>query len=188
MMNTDVIVIPLSKSKLLLLFMGSLGFVAVGAWFVGSPSTFADSSFTDVLLIILGCISILFFGACGVAMLFKLLGNKPGFIIDKSGITDNSTAVSVGFIPWSDITGISKTALAGQEFIMIKLRNPLEYIERQHNSATRMALKANNSNYGTPINVSVNGLKCSFGELLLALNQRFERYEANKPSVVSIIK
>lgn len=179
--NNDVIEIPLSKSKLSLLLAGSIGFVALGFWFVISPTTFADSfSLKQIAVIITGYAGILFFGTCAVAVFLKFKTNKPGFVIDKDGITDNSGAVAVGFIPWKDITGISTAAVASQSFIMIGVKNPEEYIRMQTNFLKKAALELNNRTYGTPVSISANGLKCSQMELYGLLTDKFKQYSPGK--------
>jgi hypothetical protein len=60
--------------------------------------------------------AILFFGFGIFYFLRKLIDKKPGLIIDDNGIIDNSSAVSVGLIPWSDIEHISTTNVMKQKF------------------------------------------------------------------------
>lgn len=105
----DVIEIPLSKGKLVLMFAGSLLFVAAGFWFIKAPETFTETIFkpSPTLIIILGYASIIFFGLCAVFIFRKLFDTKAGVVIDDKGIHDNSSGVSAGFIPWSDISNIS---------------------------------------------------------------------------------
>jgi hypothetical protein len=62
-----------------------------------------------------GLAGIIFFGFVGFYLLKKLFNKKPGLIISNSGIVDNSSGISVGFIPWSDIKEIKETMVAKSE-------------------------------------------------------------------------
>lgn len=55
-----------------------------------------------------------------------LLTKKPIIEIDANGLTDNSSIVSLGFIPWSDM----ECAYLKGMFFTIDLKNPEEYLSR----------------------------------------------------------
>ena len=158
--------IPLSKNKLILMFLGSLIFVALGLWFVIKPPTISNRFLNNPTLILtVGIAAILFFGLCTIFLAKKLPDRTPGLIINDLGITDNSSGVSAGLILWSDIVAITVENVANQRFIMVIVKNPYDYINRQTGFIKRKAMEINYKSYGSPISISANGLKSNFVEL-----------------------
>ncbi len=145
---------------------GSIAFVAIGFWFVIKQPT-SDSTVlgNPTLVFIVGLASILFFGLCGILIAKKLTENTPGLVINDEGITDNSSGASAGLILWKDIIEIRKIAVLNQSFLMIIVKNPEEYINRQTGLIKRRLMGINYKTYGSPINISPNGLKCNFDQL-----------------------
>jgi hypothetical protein len=171
----EQIEIPLSKKKLIIMLIGSIGFVAVGLWFVINPPAINNSFFGNSTVILLtGIASILFFGLCAVFMARKISDKKPGLIIDNIGITDNSSGVSAGQIFWNDIENISVIELHRQKLIMLHLTNPQEYIDKQTSGFKRKVMNMNLNMYETPCIISSNTLQINFDELLNIFYTRLE--------------
>ena len=169
--TTGQIEIPLSKKKLILMLIGSIGFVAVGLWFVINPPTISNPFFGNpTLIFVTGIASILFFGLCAVYIARKLPDNKPGLIIDNIGLTDNSSGVSAGQILWSDIENISVIEIHRQRLIMLQVKNPQDYIDKQTSGFKRKMMQMNFNMYGTPLSITSNALQIKFDELLNILN------------------
>lgn len=162
--------IALSKKKIFLMLIGALAFVANGLWFVIAPPTILNSYLGNPTKIaIAGYTSIVFFGLCAIVLVKKLLDNKPGLIINQTGLTDNSSGVSAGQILWSDIKDISVIEIHRQKLIMLQVKNPQDYIEKQTSDFKRKMMQLNYKMYGTPFSITSNGLKISFDELLSTL-------------------
>ena len=175
-MIDDRIRIPLSKRKLILALLGSLLLVVGGFWMVSNPERFQSKVFSNHTFIFLtGMLSITFFGTCGFYISKKLADPRPGLIIDGTGITDNTSGISAGFIPWSDIKEFKTAQVINQKFIMVIVYNPENYIERQTNSAKRNAVTINYKGYGSPVSISANALKCNFSELEGFFKQNLKR-------------
>lgn len=173
----DEIKIPLSKHKISLLFLGALLFVIFGIWFLYNPETFADSIYrprSSEFIQIVGIIAVVFFGICGIFAFKKLFDKKDGLIINKSGITDNSSGTSVGLIKWNDIVGIEIAKVHSQKFIMIEVSNPEYYISLKKSSIGKMAMKANYNQFGTPLSISANSLRINFAELRTIIEEQFD--------------
>jgi len=164
--------VPISKNKLILMILGSIIFIALGFWLiiVRPPVLFFNKADSAPIDLIVGIAGILFFGLCFVYIAKKLADNNPGLIINSDGITDNSSGVSAGLIPWKDINEITKETIANQDFLVIKVKNPEEYINRQTGLIKRKAMEMNYKSFGSPINISSNGLKCNFNELYQIIN------------------
>ena len=173
--TTGQIEIPLSKKKLLLLVAVSVGFILIGFWFVIDPPKISNPYFGDpTLLLMLGIISILFFGLCAVYIVRKLPENRPGLIIDSNGLTDNSSGVSAGLILWNDIQDISVIEIHRQKIIMLQVKNPQDYIDRQKSGFKRKMMQMNFNIYGTPLSITSNSLNIEFNDLINILHDQFQ--------------
>ena len=163
---TEKIEIPLSKKKLIFLLVGSLVFVAAGIWFLVNPPNINNPVFGNPrFILIISIAAILFFGLMGFFIARKLPENKPGLIIDQEGLIDNSSALSPGQIPWSDIVNISVIEISRQKLILLDVKNPQDYIDRQSNGFKKKLMQINHNSYGTPISISANSLQIEFNEL-----------------------
>ena len=178
MNDAERIEIPLSKGKLIVILLLSIIFVVMGLWFIINPPEIKHSFF-DITTIfwVSGVASILFFGFCGVVIIKKLRDKSPGLIIDKTGIIDNSSGIPAGHIPWKDIVQIKSIKVFTQNFLIIIVRHPDIYINRQTKPALRKAVEFNYKNYGSPISISETALKCNFKELEHILQTEFNKYK-----------
>lgn len=175
--------IPLSKSKLTKLLIASAIFLAAGLWIlVAQPETgnpifnaFIVKNTAGALGIVMGLPGIIFFTR-------KLADKRPGLIIDSMGVTDNSSSLSLGFIPWSDITSVESkivqvSVASKQKFVAIKLRNPEVYIDSQTSALKRKAMQVGLKHSDSPVNISANGLNIKYDYLLQLLQ---DNYRANR--------
>lgn len=169
--------IPLSKQKITFLLLGALLFVVLGAWLVLQPEKFAHgpgSLLGRPTVRVVGIAGILFFGICAVYAFRKLLDNKPGLIIDETGLTDNSGGVSAGHILWTDISDLSVISIQKQQFILLRVRNPQDYIDRQKGTFRKKMMQLNFKLYGSPLTITANGLKMTFAELHRLIAERVQ--------------
>ena len=167
--------IALSKSKIFLMLFGALIFVSIGIWFVIAPPVIKNPFWGNPTKIaIVGYAAILFFGLCAFFILRKLSDNKPGLIIDDKGLIDNSSGLSAGYVPWSDIEEISVIEIQGQQLIMLHVINPQKYIDSQKNALKRKGMELNHKMYRTPIFITTNGLKISFDKLFALLTDQLK--------------
>ena len=172
--SDQTIEIPLNKTRILMMLMGTLVFVIIGFWFVIAPPEIDNSFWGDpTKLTIIGYASILFFGLCAYFFIRKLPDNKPGLVIDDTGIFDNSGGLSAGNILWTDMEEISVIQIQKQKMIMIYLKNPQEYIDRQTSFLKKKGMQLNYKSYGTPISITSTGLKTSFDELYEIITNKF---------------
>jgi hypothetical protein len=72
-----------------------------------------------------------YFGLCAAFFISKLPDVKPGLIIDNTGLIDNSGALSTGQILWTDIVNISVLEMQKEKLLMLEVKNPQDYIDRQ---------------------------------------------------------
>ena len=177
--------IPISKSKITLLLVAALIFVGLGLWFVIAPPRSGNAFWNNQTKVtIIGYASIIFFGICAVYSIYKLSDNKPGLIIDHLGILDNSSGMPAGPILWSDIEDISVIELYRQKLLMIKVKNPEDYINRQTGLLKRKSMLLNNKLYGAPVSLSANGLKISFDELLHLITTNLNEVKERRSGMI----
>ena len=171
--SSGAIEIPLDKKKMALLWVGSLLLFSIGLWIVlAKPESEASTIFNKNKLEIAAYASVIFFGLTGIVISRKFFDTSPGLIIDHQGITDNSGALAAGFILWSDIDNISRFQVQKQDLLLIQVKNPEYYIQRQTHALKRKAMAINNKMYGSPVVISVQSLKITFSELYHLINAR----------------
>jgi len=175
--DKDEIVIKLSKTKIILLTLGALGFVVTGLWLL----TIADiqTRFNPIVVKGASITSIAFFGLCGVYGLIKLFDNKPGLTINQDGLLDNSSAVSGHLIKWTDITSFEIGQVKSTRFLLIFVNNPQDFLDKA-NSFKRFWMRMNDKMYGTPLSISSNSLQCDFDELVETINEKIKNTVHNK--------
>jgi hypothetical protein len=179
MTEKEQIEIPLSKTKMILTFFGSLLFVGLGLWFVINPPKSNHWLFGNpTVIFIAGIASVIFFGLVAVIIFRKFSDKKPGLIINKQGITDNSSGVSAGLIPWTDIQEITISQVMSQKFLMFTVKNPEFYLDQVTNPLKRNAMKMNYKTYGSPISISANSLQTNFDDLHKLLIEKLNEYKS----------
>ena len=161
------------------MLLGSIIFVGLGIWLMSNSEKFLTTIFRNTTLIFLvGLAGILFFGFVGFYIFKKLFDKSPGLVISDDGILDNSSGVSAGFIPWSDIVEIKETKVFNQKFINLVVKNPQNYIDRQSNSFKRWTMTKNYKSFDTAIGISANGLRYNYEDLKTLLDRRFQSYKS----------
>ena len=179
MIHSERVEIKLSKVKLFIMLLGCLLFVTAGILFIINPKNYESFLIrSPTFILISGWTSVLFFGFIGFFIL-KKIGNKlPGLVISEEGITDNSSGLSAGFIPWSDIIAIKETKVVNQKFINIVVKDSQLYIDRQKNGLKRRAMQTNYNMWGTAIGISVNGLNSNYDNLKKILEKSFSDFKS----------
>ncbi len=172
--KSDEVVIALSKTKITLLCLCSFAFVA-GSYWIWSIAD-AQPRFNPLFCKAIAVAGAIFFGLCGFYSCMKIFDGKPGLIIDKEGIVDNSSGVAAGRIPWDEINGFAVGGNGRQRFVVIYVIDPQRYVDRG-GSLKRMLNAANLRFMGSPINISSNTLNVSFDELLQLLTTAIEIYK-----------
>jgi hypothetical protein len=183
-MKNETIEIPLSKTKIIFLILGSIAFVAIALWelvYMADNQTSFNPSFIKVAAIL----GIVVFSFTGIVGIKKMFDKRPGLIINQEGIDVNSSGMKIGLIKWEDIIGFSVFQIMSTKLLMIKVCNPDDYINKASNTFISKMMKANNSQYGTPLSISSNALKIDFDSLHKLLREKFEesRIRTNNEAV-----
>jgi hypothetical protein len=190
--STDETIIELSRTKLVLLLLGSCAFVAAGVWMLSldAAEIRAGSSFrlffnNPTYVLVLGVAAILFFGFCALYALKKMFDKKPGLVLNSAGIVDNASAVAAGFIPWSEVVGAGVFEIQKQKMLVIGLRDPGKYID-SGGALRRMVNKANQGMAGSPVTIPSTTLKIDFAELLSLFDRYLQKYGPGRDEAAQI--
>jgi hypothetical protein len=186
MNQTDSIEIPLSKVKLTKLLLACIVFLIIGLWIAISKPEVSNAFLNNVVIKNIGAYGSMLMGLFGIYFFTKKLFDKrPGIVIDAQGITDNAGAMSVGLILWNDISDIKERIIqvsrfSKQSFVVIILKHPETYISKQTNAIKRKIMSSNLNGYGSPINITSNGLKIKHNDLLLLMKENLKKYRGVK--------
>ena len=96
----------------------------------------------DLFTRAVGLSGFVFFSICTFFILKVKFKNRNILVINNEGITDNSTALALGFIPWSDVKYMRIGFVGSQKFIDVGIRNEALYLERL-NRWQRKVIKIN---------------------------------------------
>lgn len=166
------------KGRTFLLILGACAFVALGFWLMFLDDATIRSLHRHSQPLVargIGLVSVLFFGACVVKGVGELFNREPGLVLNGSGLLDNSSSGSVGLVPWSDIVDVGTFRIRNQEMVVVKVRNPQEYVRR--GSTIRQALnKANQNLCGSPIAIVPGKLGMHTPELLSLVERYRQKY------------
>ncbi len=169
-------IIELSKTKVILLTLGAVAFVALGTWILTLDAEVIDNvgKFNNPKVVYgIGIASIVFFSLCGIIGISKLFDKSPGLVLSSKGLLDNSSWLSAGLVPWFEVVEIGEYIIQNQKFVSIHVKNPERYVD-SNNILIRMANRANMKMCGTPINISANGLKISHEDLFSVIQEYFQ--------------
>ena len=171
--ESEQVVIPLSRTKILMITAGALVLTAgaVFLWFIADEQRRISPGFARIVSVL----GTLLFGAGIIYGAVKLLDKRPGLVLDAGGIIDNSSAIAAGRIPWEEIVDIQTMSVSGQNFLSIIVTDPEKYIARG-NPAKRMLAKANYKGYGTPIFISAMSLGMNLAELQDAVFGMYQKH------------
>ena len=177
-LQNQKIEISLNKKKLVLLLFISMVFFGLGLWMMISLSDLEDFILIYPIIIFLsGVSSVLFSGFCGIYIAYKLTDKKPALIIRNDGILDNSSGISAGLILWTDVIDIEVAEVRNIKFMMIIVKNPQEYINKQTNALKRFGMQMTFNFYGSPISISASTLTSNFDDLLELIQLKFYQHK-----------
>lgn len=130
-----------------------------------------------ILLKVIFVFGTLFFGYAFFYILKKGKEGKDILIVDDRGITDHSSAVAVGFIPWADINRIYMDSVMGNKFIEIEINNEEQYLSKL--SGIKKAAVFSNKKMGHQIVcITLNTTGISPESVLPKIQERFEKVKA----------
>lgn len=118
----------------------------------------------------------LFFVCCFV-FLWKIKAKKsPILAANEQGMTDNSSALSVGFIAWEDIEEVKKAEFFGNYWIGINLK-PHAYKKYKINSINKGLYKINKHLCGAEVCISLQITDRDLDLILQELESLWQSYK-----------
>lgn len=108
MSDLKPIEIPFSRAKLgkLLLYTVPLclmGFGFIILWQAVLSSPDEPFALNGIVIQICGAAIILLFGGLTLRLLLELFSKEPGLILNSDGVTNNTSELAAGFIPWDNV-------------------------------------------------------------------------------------
>jgi len=94
--------------------------------FQESPAAVNTYIFRLIVLII-GAIGCLFFGYTTLVVFMFIIMQKPALMIDDKGLTDKSSGMSAGFIPYNQIKVVSNRC----PYIVVHLKDPEAFLNKE---------------------------------------------------------
>jgi hypothetical protein len=161
LMTPDSIVIYPSRRKLLLIIAGCSAFVALGIFILIS----------DDKALFLGVSTIAVFGLGLLYPAVRLARPTPAVIIHYSGIFDNASGLSAGFLPWEEIMDMYMAKIKNQRMLAIRVKDVESFLNRQSGLKANL-MKINVSLIGAPINIPATALPISLEELIQSIQQK----------------
>lgn len=167
--------INLNKKRFIVLAVIASLFVVAGIWLVTNTPTTSIVTSNPKFIKFVGVVSAAVFGFVLVWTLRKVFDDRPAMIITDEAVIDNSSGVSAGEVLWKDITAVKVVKVYHQKFLMLIVRNPQEYIDRQTKSMKKRAMDLNFKTYGSPISIASSNLDYKFEALKSELERRVEK-------------
>ena len=161
-MTPNSTVIYPSRKKLLLITAGGAMFVVLGFFLLRS---------TDTEERLAGIAGIVFFGFCALFGIWRLVRPTPAVILHSSGIFDNASALSAGFLHWDEISSIYVAKIKNQRSLAIVLKDVDAFLSRQSGMKSKI-MKMNVGLTGAAVNIPASTLPISLEELIRQIQQR----------------
>lgn len=156
-----------SRWRLTLLFLGAVGFVAIGLWMGGAFGAPPGSArYPDAVVFAVGWLGVMFFGLCAIAALGRLFGPSEQLKIDRSGVRYKGWSGEL--IPWSEIVDVTTWSGKGQKAMILHLRDRARFPGR---GLSAMLARANRMFTGGDIFISLAGTDRSFDEAMSAIER-----------------
>lgn len=154
------------KWKTLLLLLLCIGFVVLGAKIL----SLGIANWPNELFAFgLGLISVLFFGAAFLFGFKSLFSDRIELELTKSCLKIQPDTQKEITIQWDDITQFGVLNISGTKIILIYVRDPQNWIDRETNPIKRKLMQFNLSQYGSPFNFTSSGMNISHQNLLSQL-------------------
>lgn len=174
----DRIVIYSSKKKSLLLLIGSTAFVVLGFWLVLEADNLTGwRTRNPIFTRGIGIASILFFGLGVFIGIKRLIKSEIALIIDTKGLNVNPRKSLNEYINWSDINGFEEIKIQSTRIIIIGVKNPDFWLNKETSGFRRKLMQFNINNYNSPFNIAASGLDISSDKLIGTLNNYYDRHK-----------
>ena len=167
-----------SKKKSLLLLMGSIALVVLGFWLLLEADNLTGwRARNPIFTRGIGIASILFFGLGIFIAIKRLIKSEIALIIDSKGLNVNPRRSLTEFIKWTDINGFEEIKIQKTRIVIIRVKNPDYWLDKEISGFRRKLMQFNISNYNSPFNIAASGLEISSDKLIETLNDYYDRHK-----------
>jgi hypothetical protein len=167
-----------SKKKSLLLLIGSIAFVVLGFWLIIEADNLTGLRVRNPIFTRgIGIASILFFGLGVFVGIKRLIKSEIALIIDIKGLNVNPKKSLTEYIKWSDINGFEEIKIQSTRIVIIGVKNPEYWLDKEKSGFRRKLMQLNISNYKSPFNIAASGLDISSDKLIETLNNYYDKYK-----------
>lgn len=167
-----------SKKKSLLLLIGSTAFVVLGFWLLLEADNLTGwRARNPIFTCGIGIASILFFGLGVFIGIKRLIKSEIALIIDTKGLNVNPKKSLNEYINWSDINGFEEIKIKSTRIVIIGVKNPDYWLNKETSGFRRKLMQFNFNNYNSPFNISASGLDISSDKLIETLNNYYDRHK-----------
>lgn len=181
MQATTVITFKLSKKKKRGLFLTTILSILIGIGFL-VHSRILQFGEGRLLFILIGFFALLTTFFCFVSYYYLTKEKFTVIYISDEGINDTSTGNRIGTILWKDVESIKvmdDISNLKRKYIVLKVSNPNEYIEREPTRSKKRSLTLRLQYYGSPICISNRALECTFEELKQAVFEKHNQFKTS---------
>ncbi|MGL6194226.1 MAG: STM3941 family protein [Thermoguttaceae bacterium] len=119
--------------------------------------------FIAALVFLLGAI-------CGIS---ELTYTNAGIEISKEGIRDNSTRMSCGFVPWTNVKKILVSSYKGRCYVSFILNDTKQVLEQSPGWLARLLNTLNHYNCASPVRINLHGFKIKRDDLINLLDSAY---------------
>lgn len=184
-MNEPIVVNQSLKGNILYAFGAIvLSLICLMAVFLDIRSTsgflkvLTQNSMGYFLLKVVMAFGVLFFTYCFFYILKRVKSHKVLLRVDEIGITDNSSSIAFGFIPWKDIDDIYIDSVMGNQFIELVISNEDHYLEKLSGMKKRAVL-INKRMGHQAVCITLNSTGISPEELLPKIQAMYRQSKLN---------
>ncbi len=162
-----------SKRKSVLILLLSVALVVASIWVLTS----GEFDYEDTTLVKVASVAgILLFGLGIIVSIKRLVKSELALIIAPEGLNINPKKSLDEFIPWDEILGFDEVSIKGTKIVIIVVKNPSHWIDKETSALKRKMMLFNVKNYQSPFNITANVLDRNHEELMAELSLAHDKY------------
>ncbi|WP_027421154.1 STM3941 family protein [Crocinitomix catalasitica] len=173
---TTATLVRINKNRVLrqIVIYISLGLLSIiGFFYIAETQDY----FSPLIFKTIGFILFAIFGVVAGTFINQYRTENAGIQFDKNGISDLTSSISVGLIPWKSITGFT---WLDDKTVLVLVKNPEVFIEEAKNGAIKKLLEQNLKLNKTPILINWGALEQYEGGFEAICTAYYSKYGKQK--------
>lgn len=111
----------------------------------------------------------------------KIIDKKPALIITNEGITDYSSVLRIGFIPWHEMNDVFiKKKRLSVSFLFIEVKNPEKIVEKQSILQKILIYTADKTYLQYPVRISSSSIKYDLKDLEKIITDHIQKTSSSE--------